>query len=423
MKFGTNSTMLPKARTFGPGSRRRPVLHAVWLTAAVMLAGCGGLNLGGGKSLFGGGDKPDTQAVNENTVSQIKDGGGGAKVALLLPLTAAGRAGEIARGLKEAGELALFDTNDPSIVLIPKDTRGTPGGAQAAAKEAVAEGAQLILGPLFAGSVKAVAPIAQAASIPVIAYSTDKTVAGNGVFLLSFLPEQEVSRVVSYATSRGKKKFGALLPGSPYGALIEQAMVASVPRNGGKLSAVERFNRSSSGIDEPVKKMAEATKSTGKGVQAIMVAEGGDLLRSIGASLQKNGVNTGQVQLLGTGLWDQPGIEAMPGLSGGWFAGPPPSSKGAFNRRFKSAYGREPPRIASLSYDSVSLAVALARSQPQNSFAPSRLTNPEGFAGIDGLFRFLPNGLNQRGLAVMEVTPTGYRVISQPPSKFSGAGF
>jgi ABC-type branched-subunit amino acid transport system substrate-binding protein len=397
--------------------RRLGRLAAVLCSFAV--AGCGGI------SLNGGGGTSDTglgngQAVTENQVAEIKAGGGGAKVALLLPLSAEGQAAIYARSLKQAAELALFDTNNPSIVLIPKDTRGTPGGAQAAAQEAVRDGAELILGPLFATEVKAVAPIARAANVPVIAFSSDRTVAGNGVLLLSFLPDQEVARVVSYAAGRGKKKFGALLPGSPYGQLVEQAMTASVPRQGGKIVEVERFAPSSSGLDEPVRRIAAAAKE-GR-IETLMIGEGGDLLKAIIPMLASAGVDRSQVQLVGTGLWDEPGVGSTPGLEGGWFAGPSPKAEEAFARRYKSAYGVEPPRIASLAYDAVSLAVALGRGAPGERFTLTQLTNPEGFAGVDGLFRFLENGGNQRGLAVMEITPTGNRVIDPAPARFSGAG-
>lgn len=405
---------------FNPTGSRvlRSIAQFSLLAAGLGLSACTG-----GLGLLGGGSKqaaPET-IVNESQVSDINNGGGGVKVALLLPTSARGQAGDIAKGLKQAGELALFDTNNPGIVLIQKDTRGTPGGAQAAAKEAIAEGAELILGPLFAGSVKAVAPVASAANVPVMAFSTDQTVAGNGVYLLSFLPSQEVKRVVEYAAERGARNFGAIVPTSPYGTLVEKAMVTAVPRRGGKIVATARYGRAASGLAAPVKQMSTAVKESG--VDAVMVAEGGSLLRTMGPALQQAGVGKPGVQLIGTGLWDEQGIGSVAGLTGGWFAGPAPGPKSSFERRFKSAYGRQPPRIASLSYDAVSLSVALSRGAAGDRFSVSKLTNPEGFAGVDGLFRFLPNGLNQRGLAVIEVTASGSRVISPPPSRFSGAGY
>ena len=403
---------------FNPTGSRvlRSIAHMSLLAAGLGVAGCTGST-----GILGGSKKAAPETITENQVSEINNGGGGVKVALLLPTSARGQAGEIAKGLKQAGELALFDTNNPGIVLIQKDTRGTPGGAQAAAKEAIAEGAELILGPLFAGSVKAVAPVAKAANVPVMAFSTDQTVAGNGVYLLSFLPSQEVKRVVEFAAERGAKNFGAVLPTSPYGTLVEKAMVTAVPRRGGKIVTVARYGRTASGLAAPVKQMTTAVQQSG--VNAVMVAEGGTLLKTLGPALQKAGVGKPNVQLIGTGLWDEQGIGSVAGLTGGWFAGPAPGAKSSFERRFKSAYGRQPPRIASLSYDAVSLSVALSRGPQGDRFSAAKLTNPEGFAGVDGLFRFTPNGLNQRGLAVIEVTASGSRVVSPPPSRFSGAGY
>lgn len=394
---------------------RRPG-RLVAMLCSLAIAGCGGISLNGGATSDTGGG----QTAIENQVAEITAGSGGAKVALLLPLTAEGQAGIYARSLKQAAELALFDTSNPSIILVPKDTRGTPGGAQAAAQEAVRDGAELIIGPLFSTGVKAVAPIARAANVPVIAFSTDRTVAGDGVLLLSFLPDQEVARVVSYAAERGKRNFGALLPGSPYGQLVEQALTESVPRHGGKIAEIARFAQSSSGLDEPVQRMAAAARE-GR-IETLMIGEGGAMLKAIAPMLDSAGLDRSRVQLIGTGLWDEPGISATPGLQGGWFAGPPPRAEEAFARRYKTAYGSEPPRIASLAYDAVSLAVALGRGAPGERFTVAQLTNPEGFAGVDGLFRFLENGGNQRGLAVMEITASGNRVIDPAPARFSGAG-
>lgn len=382
-----------------------------------------GLGLTGCATVPGllGNSKRVAPAVTENQVPEVSTARTTVKVALLLPLSARGQAGQIAQGLKEAGELALFDTNSAGIVLIPKDTRGTAAGAQAAARAAVEEGAELILGPLFSGSVKAVSPVARAANIPVMAFSTDKTVAGNGVYLLSFLPGQEVKRVVEYAASRGATNFGAILPNTAYGTLVEQAMVNNVPRNGGKMVKVARYGRSSSGLDAPVNQIAAATDKSG--INAVMVSEGGNLIRRIAPALRKTGVSAPRVQLIGTGLWDESGIGAVPGLEGGWFAGPAPGPKDSFVRRYKSAYGRQPPRLASLAYDSVSLAINMSREPSGARFTPARITNPEGFTGVDGLFRFLPNGLNQRGLAVLEITAAGSRVVSPSPNRFTGAGY
>lgn len=354
---------------------------------------------------------PDIAALNQD----------GAKIALLVPLSASGDAADIARSLKEAGELAVFEAGQAGIVLTTKDTLGTPAGAQAAAQAAVQEGAELIIGPLFSNSVKAVAPVAQAANIPVVAFSTDKKVATKGIYLLSFLPEQEVERVIEYAVSSGRKNFAALVPKSPYGAVVERALVTAAKKNRVRVVAIQRYARNEQALEAPTRTMAKTVLDSSKNVQALLIAEGGNLLRSIASVLEKEGVNGNAVKLLGTGLWDEAGVNSIQTIAGGWYAGPPPSAKSQFAARFRNAYGREPPRLASLAYDAVSLAIALARLPQGERFTSVNLTNPEGFAGVDGLFRFRSNGLNDRGLAVMEVTGEGSKEVSTAPPRFQGS--
>ena len=379
------------------------------------LAACGG-SLGGVDDWF------DSDA-NQNQVSpvEVTNVPGGARIALLLPLTANGGAAEIARSLKEAGELAVFEAGQAGIVLTTKDTLGTPAGAQQAAQAAIQEGAELIIGPLFSSSVKAVAPVAQAANVPVIAFSTDKNVATQGIYLLSFLPEQEVERVVDYAVTSGRRNFGVLVPRSPYGAVVEKAIVAAAKKRRARVVAIQRYARNEQALQGPTRAMAKTVLDQSKKVQALLIGEGGNLLRSIGAVLAQEGVNGETVKMLGTGLWDEAGVNSISAIVGGWYAGPPPSAKAQFAQRFRNAYGREPPRLASLAYDAVSLSIALSRLPQGERFTVNNLTNPEGFAGVDGLFRFRANGLNDRGLAVMEVTGNGSTEVSTAPPSFRGS--
>ncbi len=399
-----------------------PARALLCVAFVLVLAGCSGALTGPG-GIFGGSDSGQTaQDLEKKQVEAIR--AGGAKVALLLPLSATGQAGKIAKALKEAGELALFDTADPGIVLVTKDTRGTPDGARLAAKNAVAEGARLIIGPLFAGSVRATAPVAREANVPVVAFSTDRNVAGSGVYLLSFLPEQDVQRVVSYAIRRKKRNFVALIPKTAYGTLVENALATSLAKLGGRLIAVQRYARSEQGLVDPVRKIAEAIKNRRNKIDALLIPDSGQVLRSFATQFAAQGIKPGTVQLVGTGVWDG-NMTGAPGiLVGGWYAAPAPDAKAGFAQRFETAYGRKPPRIASLAYDAVSLAIVLGRNQDGAKFVPERITNPDGFAGVDGLFRFRQDGFNERGLAVMQITEQGARVVSQPPSRFSaGAGF
>lgn len=382
------------------------------------LSACGGgFDLGVGDWFDG--NESNTPGVTSEDLAALSKGG--AKIALLLPLSANGGAADVARALKEAGELAVFEAGQAGIVLTTKDTLGTPAGAQAAAQAAINEGAELIIGPLFSSSVKAVAPIAQGANVPVIAFSTDRNVATQGVYLLSFLPDLEVDRVIEHAVASGRRNFAALVPKSPYGAVVERALVTAAKKRGAKIVAVQRYARNEQALQAPAKTIARAVLDGSKNVQGLLVAEGGNLLRSIDSVFAQEGVNGSNVKLLGTGLWNETGVNSLTSIVGGWYAGPPPSAKSQFGVRFRNAYGREPPRLASLAYDAVSLSIALARFPPDQRFTAAQLTNPEGFSGVDGLFRFRSNGLNNRGLSVMEVTGQGPREVSTAPPRFQGS--
>jgi ABC-type branched-subunit amino acid transport system substrate-binding protein len=139
-------------------------------------------------------------------------------------------------------------------------------------------------------------------------------------------------------------------------------------------------------------------------------------------ALTAAGMNARRVQLLGPGLWDDPRIFNDAALQGGWYAAPDSNGFRNFSARYRSRYGQDPVRTATLAYDSVALVAALVKTQGAQRFSDQVLTNSSGFAGIDGLFRFRADGTNQRGLAVMRVAPGGGQIISAPPRAFSGSG-
>jgi ABC-type branched-subunit amino acid transport system substrate-binding protein len=338
-------------------------------------------------------------------------GTGGVKVGLILPLSAAGNAGLAAQSMRNAAEMALAEFQNPSIQLLIKDDNGTPQGAQQGAQQAVEEGAEMILGPLFAQSVPAVAQIARARSIPVIAFSTDSSVAGRGVYLLSFLPESDVNRIVEYSASIGKRSFAALLPDNAYGNVVEASFKAAVPRRGGRVVAFEKY-----GADR-----ASAARTVAQalgGADALFIADDGDSVVAVADALTAAGANLRNIQLLGTGLWDNPRVYASQSLQGGLYAAPDPAGFRGFSGRYRTKYGSEPVRTATLAYDAVALVAALARTQGPTRFSPDVLTNPSGFAGIDGLFRFRADGSNERGLAVMKVATGGGVAVAGSPKSF-----
>ena len=338
-------------------------------------------------------------------------------MALILPLSAGGNAGVAGQAMRNAAEMALAEFNSPNIQLLVKDDGGSANGARLAAQQALDEGAELILGPLFAQSVSIVGQIARSRDVPVIAFSTDANVATRGVYLLSFLPESDVARIVQYAASTGKRSYAALIPDNPYGTVVEAAFKQDVARRGGQIAALERYPHDKAAMAAPVRNVAQALAHA----DALFIPDGGDALPDIAQALVANGVNTKRIQLLGTGLWDDPRVFQTPALDSGWYAAPDGAGYRNFANRYAVRFKQQPVRTATLAYDAVALIAALVKTQGPQRFSFEILTNPSGFSGIDGLFRFRPDGTNERGLAVLRATASGPQVIAPPPRSFGGA--
>ncbi len=356
---------------------------------------------------------PFEQAVPSGPPQQPAVAGNGqVKVGLILPLSASGNAGVAALSMRHAAEMALAEFQNPNIQLLIKDDAGSPQGAQQGAQQACDEGAEIILGPLFAGSVPPTAQVARARNVSVIAFSTDSSVAGRGVYLLSFLPESDVSRIVEYSVGIGKRSFAAMLPDNAYGTVVEGAFKTAVSRKGGRIVAFEKYGQDRA---TPARTVAQSLG----GADALLLADDGDAVVATADALTAAGANLRNIQLLGTGLWDNPRVYASANLQGGLYAAPDPSGFRAFSGRYRTRFGSEPVRTATLAYDAVALVAALARTQGPQRFAPDVLTNASGFAGIDGLFRFRTDGTNERGLAVMRVASAGGQAVAGSPKSFS----
>jgi ABC-type branched-subunit amino acid transport system substrate-binding protein len=338
-------------------------------------------------------------------------GNGQVKVGLILPLSASGNAGVAAQSMKNAAEMALAEFQNPNIQLLIKDDGGSTQGAQQGTQQALDEGAEIILGPLFALSVPATAQLARAKGVSVIAFSTDSSVAGRGVYLLSFLPESDVNRIIDYSASIGKRSFAALLPDNAYGNVVEAAFKQAVGRKGGRVVAFQKYTADRAGA-------ARAVVPQLGSADALFIADDGDSVVAMADALTAAGANLKNIQLLGTGLWDNPRVFAAPSLQGGLYAAPDPSGFRNFSGRYRTRFGADPVRTATLAYDAVALVAALARTQGPQRFSPDVLINPSGFAGIDGLFRFRADGTNERGLAVMRVGSTGGVPVAGSPKSF-----
>jgi hypothetical protein len=390
-------------------NRRRFMAAGLIAAALVVLAACSPSNVS-----FNGPSVPTgpAQPVTGETL-----GNGSVRVALLVPLSANGNAAQIALNIRNAAEMALRDYPNPDILVMVKDTGGTPEGAQAAAVEAVSQGAEVILGPLFAQSVPAVASVARPSGVPVIAFSTDASVASQGVYLLSFLPRSDVQRIIPFAAGAGYTAIAALLPDNAYGTVVEAALRETIGGSGARLVAVERYALDRAAMQVSAEAVADIVLA-GQ-ADAIFIPDGGDATPFLAQIIAAKGVDLDVIKLLGSGQWNDDRIKGESTLAGGWYPGPETSGFADFSARYASTYGTQPFPTASLGYDATILAAGLAANFGANAYSAAVITDPNGFRGIDGAFRFFANGTNQRTLAIYEITRSGVQVLDPAASGFT----
>lgn len=340
------------------------------------------------------------------------------RVGMILPFssTAPGTRA-LAASMLKAAQLAMFDSGNPRILLMTADDGNGGASAAKAAEQLLAQGAEIIVGPLFGASVSAVAPIARDRAVPVLAFSTERSVAGNGTYLLSFLPQNEVRRVVSYAAANGHRQFAALVPQTAYGDVALTAFQDSVAAARGTVVSLERFAPNAAAVTAPAGLVAKS------GADAVFIPQGGTILRAIAPTLSLDGMAREKVKLLGTGLWDDAGLSREASLQGAWYAAPSPQADAEFIAKYRAAFGVAPAGLANLAYDAMSLVALLAQGQPYHRFTPAALMDPNGFAGVGGIFRFNADGTSERGLAVLEMNAAGPVVVSPAPTTFLRPAF
>ncbi len=375
------------------------------------------------------------------------------RVGLLLPFPANSEAAQkVASAMFDAAQLAAFDAGGDRFLLIPKDTKGLPDGAAAAARSALADGAEIILGPLFSESVASAAMVTRAANVPMIAFSSDLNAGGDGVYLLSFPPELEIERITDYAVSQEMTRFGLLAPMTVYGERVSSAFAEEVFIRGGVVVHEERYEQNPDAMLAPAKRLAaysakivplklrhefdrsareeisddaeetEEEEDLGytQGYQAVLMPEQGTLLRALAPLLPYYNVDITQVKLLGVSAWNNPRLTREPALRGGWFAAPDPEITRSFEERFAGAFGAPPPRLASLAYDGTLLAARLGTVESRRRrFSVAAITDPNGYFGADGLFRLNRDGSVDRGLAILEIQPGGIQVVDPAPRSFA----
>ena len=349
------------------------------LGALGLLAACAGGDIG---------EAPQATPAPPPTTQQL--GTGGTVVALLLPLGAQGNAGIVALSMKNSAELAV-------------------------AEAAVAEGAKVVIGPLFAHSVAAAAQVTRPLNIPVIAFSTDANVAGNGVFLLSFLPSGDVERIVRFEVSQNRRSFAALLPESAYGTVVEGALQQAVASAGGRVAVMERFGTDRAKMGEVARRVAPALAQA----DVLFIPDTPDQALQMVQMLAANGVDLKRLRLAGTGLWDDQRLYSDAMFDGAQFAAPDLSGWRTFSERYRARFGADPVRTATLSYDAVSLVTAMVRASGPDGVSIAALSSASGFSGVEGAFRFRADGTIERGLAVMEIKAGAVQVASPAPRSFA----
>lgn len=396
---------------------------------------------------------------------------GAITITLLLPMSSSDEnVRTLANTLLQAAQLALFDVARPELLLRVQDTGGTPVGAQTAARAALVAGTDLIVGPLFATSVQAVAPVLANSRVPALAFSNDRSVASKNIWLLGFIPEDNIDRAIAQTIGQGLTRFGALLPDDAYGERLGRTLDERIARYGGELVQVEVYPPDAPGMFEPAKRLAQyETRRAAHGEEvarleaeatllaptdtpnenlfdsirdiapelvsnyealkrvetlgeipydAVFMPEGGLALRNLAPLLPYFDVDPRRVKFVGTGLWDDPELGQEPPLHGGWYAAPDATLWRKFSDHYEDKFQTRPARLASIAYDAVALAARLSAVHATAPFRPEILTDPNGFAGIDGILRLAPSGLAERGLAVHEIQRKKTILVSPAPASF-----
>ncbi len=343
------------------------------------------------------------------------------KVALLLPLT--GKGAETGQAMLNAAQIAMFDLGGNSFELMPKDTSQ---GAEIAANEALAEGAGLILGPVFGPDAKTIAPLARARGINILPFSTDTSAAGGNSFLMGFVPQTQVEQIIDFALGQGMKRIALIAAQDAYGDAVTATYQSSLARHGVPSVGILRFAAGLAPSDSQILDLSKRPASLPSGMSynamnsvpfdAVLIATSGPQAEKISNQLTAIGLSPSSVRRLGTGLWDQAETARTPSLQGAWYAASSPRLRQKFEKRYLETYGQPAPRLASLAYDATALAVVLAKAG--RGYGSESLTSPNGFSGIDGIFRFRTDGLAQRGLAILEIRNNMAVVVRDAPSSF-----
>jgi len=350
---------------------------------------------------------PPKPAVRPNSAPGLPEDVERHRIALLVPLSGPNAA--VGQSIADAAAMALADTGGKALRITNYDTGQ---GAELAARRALAEGNQLFLGPLLGEDVRAVATPAQAAGVPVIAFSNDASVAGDDVWLLGFSPAQSVDRVIRFARSKGLTRFAGLIPPGVYGRNASNMLLRTAEAAGGSVVAMQSYQRSPKSLAAAIALLSKEK------YDAVLIADNGRIAIASAPLIRKAG--GAGVRILGTELWNtEPSLNSAPAMAGGWFASVDDSLFQQFATRYRARYGHTPYRLASLGYDAVLLTVRIAKDWKLGDHFPvDALDDEGGFSGVDGAFRFAHSHIAERALAVHQLGSGGGTVVSPAPKGF-----
>ncbi|MBV9656089.1 MAG: penicillin-binding protein activator [Acetobacteraceae bacterium] len=371
------------------------------------------------------------------------------RVAILLPLT--GPRADIGQSMLKAAQLALGTAPAapaptapgapaaPPVfppaaapgtpVLDARDTGGTPEGAAGAARQALAGGAALILGPLTAAETAAVAPVTRPAGVPVLAFTNDQAQAQPGVWTLGITPLQQVTRLVEATRDQGRSRYAGLFPDTDFGRAMGTALLGATASLGLPPPVMRQYARGSAAAaardlsewdsrNTPVEAPIDTAQPPGDPdtqppangpaptrsaapppFDVLLLADTGQGLTDVAAVLPTYGVAPPSVRIVGPALWASPSSAASK-LVGAWYAAPDPAARATFDASFRAHYASPAPPISDLAFDAASIARVLAGA---GGYSLGNLTQPTGFSGADGVFVLGPDGQVRRGLAVFEI--------------------
>ena len=343
-------------------------------------------------------------------------------VALLLPY-GSGKQGDqvVAKAIEDAARLATADLEGAKIDLRVYNTAGSAATGASVAAQAVNDGAQVVLGPLYADVAASVGVALSDTNVPVLAFSNNTSIAGGNVFVLGSTFDNTAQRMLSFAASQGRNRIVVLHGNDTTGTVAKAAVSKAAGSSGVTIASTISYELSQAGVVGAIPTVRSSLRSSGS-TGLFLTSPTSGALPLFAELLPEAGVNTNEVKFMGLSRWDIP-AEALglKGLQGGWFALPDPGLAAQFNNRFQAATGRAAHPLAGLGYDGIS-ALGTIIASGANAIDSNALTRPSGFAGVNGVFRLKADGTNERALAIAQIVNNQVQVISPAPRRFGSAG-